>query len=355
MKMGHTQNGKIQLKGSSNMKNETMKALVYEGPREMNVRELPVPSPVPDEVLIRVVKAGICGSELSGYLGHNSLRKPPLVMGHEFAGTVVATGSTVTAFRAGDRVTANPLVTCGRCLDCLDGRTNLCSERLLIGAGRPGAYAEYVTAPERNVRLLTNRMSFAAGAMVEPYACAARIVRLAALSPTDAVLIAGAGPIGLLTLRAARRCGVRDVAVMDLNADRLAIVRELGGIPVESKEALDRLRPTRGFDKTIDAVGIDATRQQCVTYARPGARVVLSGLHAAESVVPVNVAIRNELTLLGSFGYNPVDFDTAFRWIDEDGAGIDRWTEEAPLKNGKACFEKLLTQPGATAKILLTI
>src|SRR5690606_31065277 len=112
---------------------DVMKALVYEGPRTMNMRNVPVPHVAADEVLIKVEKAGICGSELSGYLGHNSLRKPPLVMGHEFAGTVSSVGSGVVNYQVGDRVTANPLVSCGVCRDCQAGHANLCHRRTLIG------------------------------------------------------------------------------------------------------------------------------------------------------------------------------------------------------------------------------
>lgn len=106
-----------------------MRALVYEGPRIMNIRELPIPVPHEDEAVIRVERVGICGSELSGYLGHNSLRTPPLVMGHEFAGTIHALGNSSTSFKTGDRVTANPLVSCGTCLDCLQGKAQLCSTK----------------------------------------------------------------------------------------------------------------------------------------------------------------------------------------------------------------------------------
>jgi threonine dehydrogenase-like Zn-dependent dehydrogenase len=119
-----------------------MKALVYEGPRTMTIRQIAIPSVGEDEVLIRVERAGICGSELSGYLGYNSLRKPPLVMGHEFAGSIEAMGPRATRFQSGDRVTANPLVSCGRCRDCVTGSANLCADRILVGAGRPGAFAE---------------------------------------------------------------------------------------------------------------------------------------------------------------------------------------------------------------------
>src|SRR3954469_16686142 len=128
-----------------------MQALVWEGPRQMNLREVADPQPAAQEVLIKVIFSGICGSELGGYLGHNSLRKPPLIMGHEFSGIIEETGPSVMSFKAGDRVTANPLVTCGVCRACTTGSAQLCAQRKLLGAHLPGAFAEYVTVPQQNV------------------------------------------------------------------------------------------------------------------------------------------------------------------------------------------------------------
>jgi 2-desacetyl-2-hydroxyethyl bacteriochlorophyllide A dehydrogenase len=327
-----------------------MKALMYEGPRSMNIRTVPIPAPQAGEVLIRVEVAGICGSELSGYLGHNSLRKPPLIMGHEFAGTVAAIGEGCVQIAVGDRVTANPLISCGRCRDCLSGAANLCVDRRLIGAGRPGAFAEYVTVPEKNVYRLKDSMSFADGAFVEPFACAVRVCRLATVKPEHRMLIVGAGPIGLFVLQTAKVYGLNNVAVMDINPDRLDIVRELGGIPVGSVNEL----PAQGFDVAVDAVGMDTTRQQCMEFTRPGGRIVFSGLHAAESVLPVNLAIRNELAMFGSFGYTPNDYETALDWLAEK-VDLKPWTLIEPLEKGQTCFERLLSSPGKVAKILLSI
>src|SRR3954453_10983311 len=127
-----------------------MQALVWTGPRQMAVQDLATPTAQPGEVLLAVDAVGICGSELSGYLGHNSLRVPPLVMGHEFAGTVTATGGHVINLRAGDQVVVNPLIACGECALCRLGLENLCSKRQIIGIHRPGAFAEFVVAPAAN-------------------------------------------------------------------------------------------------------------------------------------------------------------------------------------------------------------
>ena len=156
-----------------------MKALVWEGPRVMNLRDEKEPTPAMGEVLVRIAYAGICGSELSGYLGHSSLRVPPLIMGHEFSGEVVAFGEGAQArnpgLKIGARVTVNPLVTCGTCFYCTRGLNHLCTTRKLIGAHRPGAFAEFVTAPAELALLLPNDMSYQLGAMTEPAAVAVRV------------------------------------------------------------------------------------------------------------------------------------------------------------------------------------
>jgi threonine dehydrogenase-like Zn-dependent dehydrogenase len=331
-----------------------MKELVYEAPCVMNIRQLPIPVPKSDEVLIRVEIAGICGSELSGYLGHNSLRKPPLVMGHEFAGSIAMRGSHVTRFQEGERVTVNPLVSCNRCRDCLSGTANLCAERILIGAGRPGAYAEYVSVPERNVYRLPDSLTYADGSLVEPFACAVRVCRLADASPADQMLIVGAGPIGLFVLQTAHLFGVTHITVMDTNMERLDIAKQLGANIVHTEAELIATSPARGYDITVDAVGMEVTRQTCMKSAKPGGRVVFSGLHAADSMLPINLSIRNELKMFGSFGYTPYDFELALDWLVARKVDLKPWTVTESLLNGQACFERLLHQPGKIAKILLT-
>jgi 2-desacetyl-2-hydroxyethyl bacteriochlorophyllide A dehydrogenase len=336
------------------MHNVSMKALMYEGPRMMNMRELAIPQPSDDEVLIRIEKVGICGSELSGYLGHNSLRKPPLIMGHEFAGVIAQTGEGTAGFKIGDRVTANPLITCGSCDYCKDGRAQLCPNRSLLGAHRPGAFAEFVAVPEKNVYRLDDHLSMEEGAFTEPFACAVHICRLLQLSPADKLLILGAGPIGLFTLQAAQVYGLRDIVVVDLNRDRLEIVSELGGI---ARTNLQDLGDVRGasFHAAVDAVGMSITRQQCVNAVKPGGKVIFTGLHEADSNLPINTAVRNEIQMTGAFAYSPRDFEIALQWIGEGKVNLLPWVHRANLDEGGQCFEKLINEPGKIAKIIMGI
>lgn len=330
----------------------SMKALVYEGPRELHMRDVPIPDVKAGEVLIRVATAGICGSELGGYLGHNSLRKPPLIMGHEFAGVVEQLGEGVSSFAVGDRVTANPLVTCGACRYCRNGQSQLCPSRKLLGAHLPGAYAQFVAISAENVYRLDDGVSFEEGALTEPFACAVHICRLLALTPLDRLLIYGAGPIGLFALQAAQVYGVRDAVIVDLNESRLEIARELGGVAVTS---LDQVPDANGFDAVIDAVGAGVTRQKSLAAARPGGKVIFTGLHEADSSLPVNDMIRSELQVFGAFAYAREDFEAALRWIQQGRTQLLPWAESVPLRDGSAAFERLIGGPGKVAKIFLDI
>jgi 2-desacetyl-2-hydroxyethyl bacteriochlorophyllide A dehydrogenase len=327
---------------------ETMRALVWEGPRAMSLREIAVPAVEDGDVLIEVAHAGICGSELSGYLGQSSLRSPPLVMGHEFAGTVAHLGGGVEAVRVGDRVTVNPLVSCGRCDRCAEGRNHLCPRRALIGAHRPGAFAQFVVVPEANIHALPDDLGLAAAALTEPLACAVHACRLAQVAPGQRLAIVGAGPIGLLALVTARLLGVEEVVVSDTNEDRLEVARDLGAAP----EKAAALTPA-SFDVVVEAVGVDVTRAQCVELARPGGAVAFCGLHEEASPVPVNLVVRNELMLQGSFAYAPSDFENALRWMSEGRVDLSAWTRHADLSEGRACFETLLADPGGTIKLML--
>ncbi|XID91240.1 zinc-binding dehydrogenase [Paenibacillaceae bacterium WGS1546] len=334
---------------------QSMKALVYEAPREMNMRTVPAPVPEEGEVLVRVCRVGICGSELSGYLGHNSLRVPPLIMGHEFAGVVATVGQGVSAFRPGDRVTVNPLVSCGSCRACRSGAPQLCADRRIIGAHRPGAFAEFVAAPAANVVLLPAEATMEQGALTEPLACAVHIAKLARLRPDHRLLVFGAGPIGLLVLLTARAYGLADVAVMDLNRERLKAAARCGGVAVDSTEALRAIAPQGGFDIAVDAVGVEATRRQAVELTRRGGRVVFSGLHEADSSLPVNDAVRNEIAMLGAFCYDTEDFAVALEWLSKGKIDLGDELSLFPLAEGQACFERLLSGDNAHTKIVLQV
>src|SRR5579884_4241969 len=268
-----------------------MEALVWSGPRNMEIQITPVPDLARGEVLMEVGVAGICGSELSGYLGQNSLRKPPLIMGHEAAGRIVRIqadgGSLLLADgsqpQVGMRVTFNPLLVCGVCDRCRAGYTNICRNRRLIGAHRPGAFARFVAVPAAQCLPLPDDLSLETAALTEPLACSVRAVSLSQVRPGNKLFILGMGAIGLFSLAVARALGIEQIYVSDMAPSRLAIARTWGAQETidagkhDVLAAIQELSPG-GVDAVIDAVGSTTTRQQAVSSVVPGSRVVFIGL-----------------------------------------------------------------------------
>jgi threonine dehydrogenase-like Zn-dependent dehydrogenase len=333
------------------MMQSTMSALVYEAPFEMNMRQVPMPVIQPDEALIRVAYSGICGSELSGYEGKNSLRKPPLIMGHEFSGYIEALGGAVDRpeLKAGAAVTANPLVSCRQCRYCLSGRQELCPRRKLLGAHMPGSNAEFVAIRADALSLIPPELSLTAAALVEPAAFAVHVAALAMPAPDEQALVVGAGPIGLMIIQTLQDRGISRAFCIDLNKERLAMAQKLGAIPA----SFESLAP-EPLDIVVDAVGASATRQGSARVVRSGGRIVWAGLHEADTTLPVNDFIRREIATYGSFAYTPIDFDNALLALAQKRIILeDSWTQTEPLANGTACYEKLL-HGAPISKIWLT-
>ena len=216
---------------------EPMQALQLTEYRKLRLVDLPVPSPAPDEVLIRVAACGICGSDVHGYDGSTGRRIPPLVMGHEAAGVIAAVGKSVNTFAVGERVTFDSTISCGSCRFCKTGAVNLCDRREVLGVScgdyrRNGAFAEYVAVPARIVYRLPDSLSFADAAMIEAVSVALHAVRLTAPEQGSTALIVGAGMIGLLILQALRVAGCERILVTDLDPHRLRLAKKLGATEV---------------------------------------------------------------------------------------------------------------------------
>jgi 2-desacetyl-2-hydroxyethyl bacteriochlorophyllide A dehydrogenase len=338
---------------------QSMKALVYEAPKQMMLRELDVPAIGPDDVLIRVAYSGICGSELSGYLGTNSLRTPPLVFGHELAGHVAAVGEVAAATRylaVGDAVTVNPLVSCGACNFCAGGRQQLCARRQLLGAHRPGCNAEFVVAPARCVLPVPSGLDLRDAAMAEPAACAVHAVELSGARPDMSALVVGAGTIGLFITQVLREFGLSQIFVAERNPDRLALAVASGGTALDPHADLAAAVRTAtadlGVDLAFDAVGSEATRQACLSSAANGGQVIAVGLHTDATSLPLNTLVRSELTIRGVFAYPASSFRTALHWLAEHRIGLRDGVVVAPLSEGDSWYQRLI-DGAAAVKVLL--
>src|SRR5881394_460187 len=210
-----------------------MKALLLSSYKNLELADLPAPTPAPDEVLIRVAACGICGSDVHGYDGSSGRRIPPIVMGHEAAGVIAAVGSAVENFSSGDRVTFDSTVYCGECPNCRRGNVNLCDHRQVLGVScgdyrRAGAFAEFVAVPARVVHRLPDGLPYAEAAMLEAIAVALHAVSLAQIPGDATVLVIGAGTIGILILQALHAAGCSRVFVTDVDSVRLDLARQVG-------------------------------------------------------------------------------------------------------------------------------
>lgn len=328
-----------------------MKALVYTRPLELVLRDEPEPVPAPGEVLVRLDSIGICGSDMHGYHGHDPRRVPPLILGHEAAGTAL------TGLHEGRRVAVNPLITCGRCDDCVSGRTNLCPERQLIGMARPGAFAELVAIPERNLIPVPDGIELAHAALMEPTGVAVHAVHLAeraAVRPMSEAkaLVIGAGPIGLLCALVLRSQGCRKVRIADTNPLRRQTAARTGSAEVFDPRQ-DGGPHESSCELVIDAVGGEATRAAAIRAVRPGGVIVHVGLMQDGGDFDVRKLTLQEVSFIGCYTYNEIDLRRALRLLHEGTLGPLDWVEMQPLAGGARAFAALDRGEVAAAKIVL--
>ena len=325
-----------------------MQALVYTAPNTVELRDLSVPPPPADGLRLRVDAVGICGSDLHAFKGHDPRRNPPLVLGHEFVGTAL------DGPRAGQRFTANPIVPCGSCRYCLQNRSNLCSQRSMIGMNLAGAFAEQLNVPERCLVALPATLSDRGAALAEPAATVVHALALAArvmaqpMSDTRA-LVLGAGAIGLLAVLLLRSRGVAALQVVETNPLRAQALQRATGI-----EAIDGAAAVASeYDLVFDAVGVAATRDIAIAAAAPGSVVAHVGLGDWASALDWRALTLREITLVGCYTYTTADIEAAVAALDRGDFGDLAWVEERPLAEGAVAFADLVAGRVAGAKILL--
>jgi L-iditol 2-dehydrogenase len=336
-----------------------MRALVFDGPGEMPLREHPDPSPAAGEVVVAVRAAGICGSDVHGFLGATGRRRVGVVMGHEASGDVVDVGPGVRSVRAGDRVILRSILTCGRCERCRRGQSNLCQERQGMGMHFDGAYAERIVVPESLLLAMPDTLSYEDGALVEPLAVAMHAVNITSFNLMDFIVVVGAGPIGLLTLLAARLRGAGSIVITDRSAHRLAVARSLGAdltIDVTAQDPVDLVLAAtdgRGADAVLEAVGIGATAVQSLRVARSGGQVTWIGNSAPTAELPMQELVTRELTLRGSYGFRE-EFEQAADALAAGMIDVGRIIERlAPLDEGSDLFRELGAGELDAVKVIL--
>lgn len=325
---------------------------------------MPLPEIGDDEVLVRVRACGVCGSDVHGYDGSSGRRIPPLIMGHEAAGIVEQAGSRVDRFAAGDRVTFDSTVSCGRCEYCRRGAINLCDNRMVLGVScadyrRHGAFAEYVAVPERIVYRLPDSIPFEHAAVIEALSVAVHAVGLKTPAIEEAVLVVGCGMIGLLVIQVLRERGCRRILATDVDPARRALAEQLGAAATidgrhgDVPAAVRALTDGRGVPLALEAVGLTATVQTAVRSVRKGGTVILIGNIAPSVDLPLQEVVTRQIALLGSCassGEYPACIDLMARGAVDVGPLI---SATAPIEEGADWFERLHRGGGNLMKVIL--
>lgn len=328
-----------------------MRALVYTAPGQVEVQERQRPPVSLGEEEIAIQMAGVCGSDISGFLGHSALRKPLLVLGHELVGRR----------KDGRRVVANPLISCGHCGACISGAQNLCESWRLLGLGTtPGSFAEYVSLPSTQVYDVPDSLSSEQAILAEPLANIVHMFRIVAPQPFFRFAIVGAGTMGALALLTSLRTGGRDVLTVDVNDKRLATMRELGASSALNVSTADGIAEAQrsahpGYDIVLDASGSAVARQLAFDLCRPGGQVVLLGMGTQKSEINFVTSIRKEHRVFMSFAYTPVDFRHSLDLLIAGEINLTPWTIRMPLDRGQEAMERMSHNPGAVLKMMLEV
>jgi len=298
-----------------------MKAVIFPQAEALTVERVADPQCGPEDVVIQVATAGICGTDIHIY--HNEyMSNFPLIPGHEFGGTVVEVGTNVkTGVKVGDRVVADPNLYCGYCDFCRREQSNHCTNIKLVGVTRAGAFAEYVSVPARACYSVPDSLDDGQIAFVEPLACVVYGMKRAQPAPADAVLIFGAGPIGLLLLQALRHRGAGPIVVVDKQADRLAMAKQFGATATlaagpDLAGHLKELQPY-GYDMVVDATGVPAVIESAFAYLRPRGTMFMFGvapIGATINLAPYDV-FRNDWRILSSFAIC-YTFQESIAWLE---------------------------------------
>jgi threonine dehydrogenase-like Zn-dependent dehydrogenase len=328
-----------------------MRALVYTAPEKVQLEEKPRPQLQTGEIEVAINLAGVCGSDISGFLGHSARRKPPLVLGHELVGRLPD----------GRRVVANPLISCGHCSACLAGAQNLCSSWRLLGMDQvPGTFADFVAIPAGQIYEIPESLPATRAILTEPLANIVHLFRIVGPLPFFRMAIVGAGTMGALAVATAARIAAHDLLVVDVNDQRLETMKKLGAVHTVNTKTPEGIAEARklagpGYDVVLDASGSAPARQMAFDLCRPGGQVVLLGMGAQKSEVDFVTSIRKEHRVVMSFAYTPGDFRRALDLLIAGEVDLTPWTVQLPLEQGQQAFDKITHNPGATLKMTLAV
>jgi len=341
-----------------------MNALMLKEYMKLELVRMPEPEIGAEDVLVRVRACGICGSDVHGLDGSTGRRIPPLVMGHEAAGEVVETGAGVGDLRAGDRVTFDSTIYCGRCYFCGRGEVNLCENRQVLGVSpgeyrRHGAFAEYVAVPRRIVYRLPDHMTFEQAALIEAVSVAVHAVNLTPFQLGATAVVVGSGMIGMLAVQALRAAGCARVVAIDVDESRLQAARGLGatGTLNSKKEdaaaAVREMTEGRGAGVVVECVGANESVRTAIGCASKGGAVTLVGNVAPTVELPLQAVVTRQIRLQGSCASSG-EYPACIALIASGAIRVDPLISAvAPLEEGPAWFGRLYRRESDLMKVIL--
>jgi len=335
-----------------------MKAVVYEGDRRLKVKDVPVPQPGQGEVLLKVFYGGLCGTDMHIYHGVHPRAKPPLIMGHEFCGQIVALNGEAFGLKVGDKVVVEPLLSCGKCAACFSGYYHVCVNLGLLGIDRDGGFAEYALVPISQVHKLPQDMPMMEAVLVEPVAVAVHAVRMSRLKIGDKVAVLGAGPIGTLIAEVSRASGA-EVIFSEVATDRLNMARTKGFLAINAlvqdvEAEIMAITSKKGVDVVFDAAGVPSTAELSTRIIKIRGQVVVVGVFNEPPLVDYRTVIARELDIIGVRVYNFEDYQIAVDMIYNKKLKMDDIvTHIFKLEEAESAFE--IMERGKGMKILFRV
>ncbi len=336
-----------------------MKQAVMIHPGEIIFQDIECPKTEKNQIKVKMMKIGVCGSDVHVNHGKHPYTSYPVVQGHEVAAQVVEVGSDVTDFSVGDKVTIQPQVVCGECYPCRNGLYNDCEVLKVMGFQTTGMASEYFVVDSAKALKLPEDMSYEYGALVEPLAVAVHAVRRAGEIKGRKALVFGGGPIGNLVAQAAKAMGAEKVMVSELSAYRLEVAQKCGLYTVNSQEEElpHKMEEVFGKDRAdiiFECVGSEITIGQAILYARKGSRIVVVGVFAAPGKMDMGLIQDHELELVGSAMYRVEDYIKAIELIGRDEIRLeDLITHHVPFEQYEEAYKIIDEQKDRAMKVMI--
>lgn len=335
---------------------------VMTAPGEIQFREIPTPEPKPGEVLVKIMKIGVCGSDIHVYHGEHPFTSYPVTQGHEVSGLVEKLGEGVTGLTPGQKVTIQPQVVCGKCWPCRHGKYNLCEELKVMGFQTTGVASHYFAVDAAKVTPLPESMSLDEGAMIEPLAVAVHAVRRAGDVAGQDICVLGAGPIGILVAQAAKGMGARRVMITDVSSLRLEKARECGAdfcVNTRERDFGEAMVECFGPDKAdviYDCAGNNVTMGQAVRHARKGSAIILVAVFAGPGQLDLAVLNDHELDLNTSMMYRSEDYETAIELADAGRVSLKPLvSKHFPFRDYLQAYRYIDENRESTMKVIIDV